>query len=119
MLAVAGAIRIGLAPTSSDLLHLAPASGFDPIIKCTCAVESTAVSNAGAMVESGDGQDSERGAKAAAVPDIAEEYRSVDILLCHEITSCKLWRGEVVVDQSCRRVANHESSLSYRNFSLS
>lgn len=49
MFAVSGAIKIGVAPTSSDLPHRAPASGLEPTMRCMCDVESTAVRSAGAM----------------------------------------------------------------------
>lgn len=41
---------MGLAPTSIDRVHRAPASGLDPTMRCTCNVASTAVRSAGAMV---------------------------------------------------------------------
>lgn len=49
MFAVSGAIKTGVAPTSSDLLHLAPARGFDPIMRWMWDVESSAARSAGAM----------------------------------------------------------------------
>ena len=50
MLAFSGAIRMGMAPTSSDLLHRAPAKGLDPMMRWTCVVESAAVRRAGVIV---------------------------------------------------------------------
>lgn len=41
---------MGFAPTSSDLLHRAPASGLEPTMRWMWDVESTAASKAGGML---------------------------------------------------------------------
>lgn len=40
---------MGFAPTSRDRLHRAPARGFEPMMRCICEVESTAVRRCGGI----------------------------------------------------------------------
>ena len=49
-MAFAGAISLGMAPTSILFEHLEPAMGLEPTIRCTWPLQSNAVNSAGVVM---------------------------------------------------------------------